>query len=263
MKKLAFITTVAALMGTSAFAADMAVKAPPVVSPPPPSWTGFYLGANIGGVWGDLGSAAVNFTSDGYDPGPSFSSARQATVIGGFHGGYNFQTYTNWVVGVEGDFDWTNLSNTNSGILLAGGAPFGTSLTGTKELVDSLASARGRLGYSFGNWVPYVTGGGAWSRTEYTGFVTNNLAAGGGPGSFDVAQTKSGWVVGGGFEYKVTPNLLLRAEYLHYEFNNDGGTFVTQHNPTFVPGAVGIITFGATSQFNVARVGFSYLFGGL
>ena len=49
MKRIAIVAA-AVVIGTPALAADMAVKAPPMVAPPP-SWTGFYLGANVGGVW--------------------------------------------------------------------------------------------------------------------------------------------------------------------------------------------------------------------
>ena len=54
MKKLtvSIVTvTVAALVGTSAFAADMAVKAPPPAPAPVYRWTGWYVGASAGYGW--------------------------------------------------------------------------------------------------------------------------------------------------------------------------------------------------------------------
>jgi outer membrane immunogenic protein len=53
MKKLLTAIAALGLIGTPAFAADMAVKAPPPVVAPAPvfSWTGFYIGGNAGGAW--------------------------------------------------------------------------------------------------------------------------------------------------------------------------------------------------------------------
>jgi outer membrane immunogenic protein len=87
--------------------------------------------------------------------------------------------------------------------------------------VKWLASIRGRLGWAFvPNALLYATGGGAWSRVEYSGI---DNYAGGCPNcapvpSFD--KTQSGYVVGGGVEWAPwSNNWLVRAEYLHYHFN--------------------------------------------
>ena len=52
MKKLATAIAAIALIGTPAFAADMAVKAPPPAPAPVHSWTGWYVGGNVGYSWG-------------------------------------------------------------------------------------------------------------------------------------------------------------------------------------------------------------------
>jgi outer membrane immunogenic protein len=61
MKKLATAITAIALIGTPAFAADMAVKAPPPAPAPVPTWTGFYGGIQFGGGWSD---EAVNYSAN-------------------------------------------------------------------------------------------------------------------------------------------------------------------------------------------------------
>ena len=94
-----------------------------------------------------------------------------------------------------------------------------------------LASARGKLGFTgwLNNTMFYATGGVAWENVEYAATLT---AAGGGPGPFpgvvpqansvtSFSTTKSGWVAGGGAEWQATTNILLRAEYLYYNFNNN------------------------------------------
>jgi outer membrane immunogenic protein len=51
MRKFAVLFAALAFSG-SAFAADMAVKAPsPAPAPTASSWTGFYLGGDVGGAW--------------------------------------------------------------------------------------------------------------------------------------------------------------------------------------------------------------------
>ena len=251
-----YLLTAAALIGmvSSSYSADLTAE------PAAPDWTGIYLGGNVGYAGAHFGSQSVDFTSDGYDPGPDFSSSSSSDLIGGIHGGANYQI-DQIVLGVEGDFDWTSLDQKNDGTLLAGGVPFGNSTTQMSEDVNWLASARLRLGYAAGDFMPYLTGGIAWANIEYSGFVTNNVDAGGGPGPYSEKKDETGWVVGGGIEYMPFKNWTIRAEYLHYDFG-DGGKFVGAHNPTFVPGAAGVFDYGDTN-IDVARIGVTYLFGGI
>src|SRR5262245_39406960 len=234
------------LLTGAASAADLAAR-PYTKAPVAPvvvyDWTGFYVGGNVGGIWGGNRNTLVDFTSDGYDLGPAFRSSSSNSWIAGVHGGYNWQTASKIVLGVEGDFEWTGLKHSNNGILLAGGAPFLTSLWNVSDSLNWLASIRGRLGYAAGNWMPYVTGGAAWSDTHHTGFVTNGfgLAV---TGPYDVTSTKLGWVAGAGVEFMARPNWLFRVEYLHYAF--DGERIVGATNPGFVPGARGVFTLGST-----------------
>jgi opacity protein-like surface antigen len=65
MKKLAIVIAAIALIGTPAFAADMARKMPVKAPPPPPpapvySWTGLYLGGHVGGVWANVDYTHIN-----------------------------------------------------------------------------------------------------------------------------------------------------------------------------------------------------------
>jgi outer membrane immunogenic protein len=256
LKRVLLISAANAFMLCSvnpSFGADVAPE--PAVS----DWTGIYLGGNVGYAWADFGSQSVDFTSDGYDPGPDFSSSSSSDFIGGIHAGANYQI-DQIVLGVEGDFELTSLDQQNDGTLLFLGVPFGNSTTQMNEDVNWLASARLRLGYAAGNFMPYLTGGVALADIKYSGFVTNNVDAGGGPGPFSENKNEFGWVVGGGLEYKAFENWTIRGEYLHYDFG-DGGTFVGDTNPTFVFGAAGVFDYGDTT-IDVVKLGVSYLFGG-
>ena len=108
-------TVLALLISTSlgfglqqtALAADMPVKAPvrkaPMVAPVY-DWSGFYVGAHIGGAWSNSTLTNSNIGTS-WDPGGT-------GFIGGFQAGYNFQA-GNFLFGVEGDFDWTTLAGTS------------------------------------------------------------------------------------------------------------------------------------------------------
>src|SRR5580698_315920 len=103
--------------GTSAFAADMPVKAPP----PPPraatTWTGFYLGAN--GGW----SGSTSQDSDAFivppQAGPNF---HQSGGLAGVTYGHNWQFGHSWVLGFEGDFDFADINGSYTNPTLCGTA---------------------------------------------------------------------------------------------------------------------------------------------
>jgi outer membrane immunogenic protein len=175
----------------SAMAADMAVKAPPAPAMPVylSDWAGFYIGINGGGGWADTK----------FDMAPAFNMKPSGGLVGG-HAGYNWQ-YGSVVAGVEADFDGADIQQTV--------APFGRA--GWQDKTDELATARARLGYVFfPNVLAYGTAGAAWGHSE----VLNNNTA------FTSATTQFGWTVGAGLEYKLIDHVLLRAEYLHYDFAN-------------------------------------------
>jgi outer membrane immunogenic protein len=107
----------AALPASAAMAADMRVKAPVLKAPPPVavfSWTGFYVGANIGYSWGrsrNDWNAAAPFFDGSTVCGPAgdalcisgSDSNKLRGAIGGLQAGYNWQA-GNYVVGLETDF---------------------------------------------------------------------------------------------------------------------------------------------------------------
>jgi outer membrane immunogenic protein len=137
MKRLANIIAVAGLVATPAFAADLPVKAPPP-PPPPPTWTGWYVGGNVGYSWGNahtetlgLGSGFTNCVVGLnlchlleeqevlpiFPFNTSFVDARNqrlSGVIGGIQGGYNYQIWNVWVLGWEADLQGSGERGTNS-----------------------------------------------------------------------------------------------------------------------------------------------------
>jgi outer membrane immunogenic protein len=249
MKRLALSTVVLAVsFAAPAMAADLAkpvYKAPP----PPPvyvfNWSGCYIGGNAGGVWVQkdysltsigTGIGGIVFTNP-----VGFGGHDASSWLAGLQAGCNYQAPgSNWVVGIQGDYDWANADNSH-------GDPFG-GLTTLQSKTKSLASVTGRIGYAWDRFLGYVKGGGAWERDEYTWFVT---AA---PGVLTSAsETRGGWTVGIGGEYAFTDWLSGFIEYDYYWF----GT----RSIAFPVGPVAF-NFDIEERKSVVKAGLNFRFGG-
>jgi outer membrane immunogenic protein len=196
-KKLA-AAAIAALVGAtaSAYAADMygapagGYKDAPYVGNP--LWAGYYIGANIGAALGD--GAVSNLDQD---PITRFHN-EDTQLLGGVQFGFNYQRGP-LVVGPEFDL---------------GGIGFGHKVTepggGVATSLNSgfYGDITGRLGYAFGQALVYVKGGYAYFDGD---FSFDN-------GTRYVARGFSGYTVGGGLEYKVSPAWSVKGEYQYMDF---------------------------------------------
>ena len=146
----------------------MAVKAPP---PPPPawSWTGFYVGGNIGGVV-ERAAGTSDFVDTSSGPpnnvNPQSNSFSDPAAIGGVQAGYDWQINQRNVLGVEVDWDWTNEGYSFCRQTNVLGLPCSDNDFGF-ELISSnthwLATARARFGFLATYRLSlYGTGGAAW-----------------------------------------------------------------------------------------------------
>src|SRR5207247_623483 len=140
----------------------------------------------------------------------------ETNVIGGVYAGCNYQFAGGFVIGAEGDWSATALSNSAFAVnTFANGLPVGGGGVTYNESVKWLASIRGRLGYAVSpSLLLFVTGGAAWANSDYSGV---HAYLGGCPncsvtGGFNT--TRSGWVVGGGLDWAWTNNWIVRAEAL-------------------------------------------------
>ena len=211
------------LLATTAFAgaamaadmpARMATKAP--MAPPPYNWTGFYVGLNAGGSWGTQDNALVTITG--------VTAATNSNNLNGFIGGgqigYNWQM-NQWVFGLEADFQGSSQKDDGT-FFIPGGALLlvvpATSVAYTDKL-NWFGTVRGRLGWAFDRWLPYVTGGWAYGH----GTIDGTTTIGGVTTSFSGSQDYSGWTLGGGLEWAFMNNWSARVEYLYIDFG-DGPT---------------------------------------
>jgi outer membrane immunogenic protein len=243
------IASLSALLvaSVSANAADisMPVKAPPPIIAPPFSWTGFYIGGNLGGAWANTTITDSRF-------GLNFSNGNNAVFVAGGQAGFNYQ-FSNVVVGVEGDFDWAaNNNNTTTGVI----GPLGHTFTASAN--DRwMATVAGRLGYAFDRWMIYAKGGGGWVGAN--SFTVTDVTTGASVTAGN-SNTLSGFLVGGGFEWAFANNWTLRAEYDFFGLSGRSFT-VPVTAPVTIAVAGDTFTTGR-NNIQMATVGINFLFGG-
>jgi outer membrane immunogenic protein len=214
----------------------------PYVAPTPYTWTGWYIGGNLGAGWNQGNVSDTLF-------GLSFSNqSNNGVFVGGGQVGGNFQFYNNFVVGVEADFDWA-ANNNNSGTATVAGNTI--QLTSTDRWITTVA---GRFGYAVDRVLFYGKAGGGWvGNNSFT--VTNVTTGTSITGSNN--NTNSGWLAGGGIEWAFAPYWSVKAEYDYLGLNNQSVT---------VPAAVPVLggdTFSTSNRdVQMFTVGINYLFYG-
>ena len=188
-------------------------KAPMVAPPPPFSWSGCYLGGNVGAKKGSLdGEAVLDPVLFPGAPVLVFGGGDSETgFIYGGQAGCQWQTGA-LVFGVEGDFDGTNLERTFVATDFVGPFVPGDAFSLSN---DWQASFRGRLGWAFDRLLIYATGGIAWANFEATAALV-------GLPIISADKTLTGWTIGGGGEWAFTPNWSLGLEYRLTQFDREG-----------------------------------------
>ena len=261
MKRLVLSAAALAASAMAASAADLPMRSPPPAPyypAPVYSWTGFYVGANLGGAFDNKSGALV---PNGFSAPLAISNNdADSGFIGGGQAGYNWQNGT-FVYGVETDIDYINLGG--SGSTSTATANFGgTTLTTRREDGDGfLGTVRGRIGYAgFDRTLLYVTGGLAYgdfgSRYTSATFATAGGLTAATYGVGDNDDVRVGWTIGAGLEYAITPNISVKGEYLYADLGRKNYTLVGTSVGTQGTG-FSAHSDGSTS---IARVGLNYKF---
>ena len=144
-------------LGSPAIGADLLPDygaATPVA--PARSFTGCYVGGNAGGLWAESEKWIVR-TPGGDFYGQSLGGHDLDDWIGGVQAGCDYQFAGGIVVGVAGDYGWTNATGSH-----ASAREFGVSYHSD---INSLASVTGRLGYAWDRLLGYVKAGASWRRS--------------------------------------------------------------------------------------------------
>jgi outer membrane immunogenic protein len=246
MKKVLLAFSALAVGTAAASAADLPVKAPPPL-PPVYDWTGFYVGGNAGWGWGESVSTELAPGSGAFPTGTVFSRDHSNGFLGGVQVGFNYQTPYNLVVGVEGDFDWTDIRGTETTIsTVPRFVGFSSTVTGR---IKDIADLTGRIGYAAGNWLFYAKGGVALDRTSSSGVAFNANGT-----LFETTTTstdRSGWIIGAGIEWGFAPGWSAKIEYNHFDFGSTNLAVNGTVNTTFV---------SSTEKVDVVKGGINYRF---
>jgi outer membrane immunogenic protein len=210
---------------TTSFAAEAADIPRPVFKGAPRSivtyynWTGYYAGINAGYAWDGTSSWDI----------PPVQNKPQGYLVGATLG-YNYQTGS-FVWGLEGDIAWADVK----------GSVACLGLLSCETENNWLGTARGRIGYAFDRFLPYITGGGAFGSVKATvnpgPLATNDT-------------TRFGWTVGAGLEYAFMGNWTAKIEYLYVDLG------------TFDPGFTVPPTTSVSFKENIVRAGLNYKFSG-
>jgi outer membrane immunogenic protein len=192
-------------------------------------WSGFYIGVNGG------------YAFDARD--------RHGGILdeGGFGGGqigYNWQgvLHPHLVLGIEADIQGAGIDNKGVATLLPSG-----NLANHEINIDYFGTVRGRIGYAAGPVLIYGTGGFAY------GSVFNQFRVQANGNVFTADSVRTGFVAGGGVEYKISPAWSVKAEYQYLDFEHQDAVLTSGH-------ATGNVKTD-DQQLNTLRLGVNYHFG--
>lgn len=287
MKKGIFLAPVASLLfslvASPSSAADLPVryKAPP---PPVASWTGFYVGGELGGKWETTTWDAVSLRDPpgiiarGNFPRPiDASSGRHydpSSVRAGLYAGYNWQVAPLWVLGIEADAAWADGKVTASGFpgcalgaCTAPGVPQNAPVDVTSLTMRWDASVRGRVGYLITpTFLLYGTGGIAFQDISASGICGNVLQSfycngdariGIFPNAITNSKTLVGGTVGVGGEWMWQQHWVWRGEYRFSDFGSQNDVFAFG----FAPGiSDNTYRYRLSTQTHLVTVGLAYKF---
>ena len=204
----------------AASAADMPLKAPPPPPAPTSSWTGFYLGGSLGGLFGNE-SWYSNDNSILAPQGQSLGNASLHGVLGGVQAGYNYQT-GQLVLGIETAWSLTDLHGQLPTIVTPS---FMSTGSVRKTWIGTVVA---RVGITVGRALFYVGGGAAWTHDNDTLTVTPKLGPVCNPfcqslpadPSFAGGNTPFGGTFLSGTDYSIDQHWSARLQYNYYGFGS-------------------------------------------
>jgi outer membrane immunogenic protein len=254
MKRTVVVAVAAFAAGAGTSLAADVVTLPPTYQPPPhhvagATWTECYVGGNIGGGWSHksyiweehfpLDDPTLDLIDGGSHTGNGF--------VAGVQAGCDWQHSGNWVVGIQGMFDWSTIEGSHE-------------FPGFEDFTESVkipwvASATLRLGHLIQpQTLLYIKGGAAFAHDEVSSIDETD------PMNYSFGSaTRVGWTVGGGLEHKFTSNWSAFVEYNYMDF---GSGWVTMTCPDCQPQPGEQFRYDIDQSVHLFQVGINYRFGG-
>jgi len=166
-------------------------------------WSGFYLGAHIGGAWGDKNWDRIQGAGGGGGgPQDNVSDYDVDGIIGGGQFGYNIQSGS-MVYGLEAEFSGAGVDGSDR-----------PTANYFETDVNFLGSVTGRVGFAADRFLIFAEGGLAFIDEDHE---HNSNAA----GIINGDQTRFGWLIGGGVEWAMTDTFSAEIEYNYMDFAED------------------------------------------
>lgn len=257
------------------------------------NWNGVYLGFNAGYAEGQANyngntagpvqsypcagfSMCSNNLNYSYPTFYYFSGENNLSgPVAGGQIGYNYQYSNHLIIGAETDFNYADINNRYANT----GARQSTEVSKSQVYaygnndrtgINWIGTARLRLGYDLGKFLPYITGGFSYASLSNNSLAFNqsitsfnNLQLSAGNSITNNSSVNIGWVAGAGAEYIVAENWSIKGEYLFTQLgslNVNGYPTVlnTSNNLTGTSALNGTIGPWSIHQ---ARVGLNYHIG--
>jgi outer membrane immunogenic protein len=196
MKKLSLL--VATILASSAFIVTEAVA---------DDWSGPYAGLQVGYIWGDADTTSWNTANT---TAFSLNGFNVDGFAGGIFGGYMWRVGNDFLIGLEGEWNWAGADDTITKIDQV------INTWGAEVKQEWDASLRLNAGKQMGDYMLYITGGVAWAETNTRGFTSWNPLQG-----TDHDATLTGWTIGAGLERKINENLHAHILYRYSDYGDE------------------------------------------
>jgi opacity protein-like surface antigen len=229
------------------------------------TWSGLYVGGQIGGLGGS------STFSDPYRPSIFGDKVNTSGFLAGLQLGYDWQVNPRWVVGVVADANYLDGKGSFT-CLQASPTLLGSNCEVDPRVLATVAARGGYLLDPLGRTLLYGKAGGAWTNSEITASPNNNPGAlSGFPGYISPgAPTNTsagawGGMVGVGLEHALTPAWSIGLEYDYYRFaaTNVATPFTVNLTRSTTPLFTGVpsSTSGVTQDMQIVKLALNYHFG--